>query len=48
MLAPSRNRAPLVPVAEPFSDPARSIMDNLATLTSDERPEQRLFCLTTT
>ena len=45
IFAPSRNLAPLLPVTEPFSEPARSIMDNFATLTSDDKPEQRFFCL---
>ena len=45
MFAPSRNlAAPLDEVAEPRSDPARSIIDNLATFMSAERPDDRLFC----
>ena len=39
ILAPSRNRArPREEVAEPRSDPAKSIRDILATLTSAESP----------
>ena len=48
ILAPSLNLAPLVPVAEPFSDPAKSIMDSLATFTSEDNPVQRPFCLINT
>ena len=41
MFAPSRNLAlARDDVTEPFSDPARSIMDSLATLTDPEKNEK--------
>ena len=46
ILAPSLNRAPLFPVADPFSDPAKSIMESFATFMSDDVPELRLVCFT--
>ena len=38
--------APLDEVADPLSDPARSIIDNFANFMSADNPEERLFCLT--
>ncbi len=40
--------APLDKVADPLSDPAKSIMDNFATFMSADNPEERLFSLTYT
>ena len=48
MLDPSLNRMPLLPVTQPFSDPARSIMESFATFTSADRPESLSFCCTNT
>ncbi len=48
MLDPSRKRAPLLPVTQPFSEPARSIMESFATFTSADRPESLSFCCTNT
>lgn len=46
MLAPSLNLSgPLEDVTEPLSEPAKSIIDSLETLTSAERPADLLFCL---
>ena len=46
ILAPSRNlAAPLEDVADPRSDPAKSIMESLATLTSADNPEDLPVCL---
>jgi hypothetical protein len=46
IFAPSRNLAtPLDVVAEPLSDPAKSIIDNLATLTSADNPAAFPVCL---
>ena len=44
MFAPSRNLAlARDDVTEPFSDPARSIMDSLATLTDPEKKENAVL-----
>ena len=46
MFAPSLNlRAPLDDVTDPRSEPAKSIIESLATFMSAERPEERLFNL---
>jgi hypothetical protein len=46
MFAPSLSLwAPLDDVTDPRSEPAKSIIDNLATFMSAERPAERLFSL---
>ena len=46
IFAPSRNlAAPREEVADPLSDPAKSIMDSLATLTSADKPDPLPVCL---
>lgn len=44
MLLPSRNRSPLWPVAQPLSDPAKSMSDILAIFMFVLKPDARSLC----
>ena len=45
MLFPSRNRSPVWPVAQPLSDPAKSMRDIFAILKFVLNPAVRSLCL---